>query len=790
MLASIDETVSSHGRRRGLRKMPPHVNGFSRSVHRPTRATRRRVVGCLALVASFSSCLVGCGRRDSTRLEPASDASYALAGGCFVMSAGSTAADAGTVLAVGDAGSEFAFVGRDLARAARLIAEPADLGVYLLRDAERRYLVATQSHALGRVQTLESDMTRNEDGYVSPALWGVEGVAGHGGTFVLRSRATGAWLGTDGLVDTAAHAARITFEPATGCTPFEELSVDASGSVDRTHFEDGDLFGFVDAHEHVFTHLAFGAGGVFHGAPYHPLGVEHALRSCEASHGRDGRRDVVSYVFDGGSLDVEAMLRVLLTGDLGGFHHHTEGYPEFTDWPKAWGSSTHQTLYYRWLERAYLAGMRLMVQHAVSNEVLCTLTSAARTQEPRISCDEMVSVDREIEATRDLERYIDAHAGGPGKGWFRIVTSPADARRVIADGKLAVILGIETSNLFDCFLEPRPGFPRCDEAMVRAKLDRYHALGVRGLFPVHKFDNGFSAGDGHRGILELGNVLNSGRLLNFTEVACPDVPAVFDWGAITFGGLNAPRAEYVAPPPIDFPSLQATPFQALVPYLGRLLAPSLTGNYCQNAGLQPLGETLLIEMMRRGMIIEVDHLPRRAYERAYELLHEYDYPAVGSHGSDNRGDLYTLGGVSTSGVPRCQTPGDPDVARGFRERIASIADRGGYPAQGFGFDFNGFAGGPRPRFGPDSGCPGGQANRMTYPFTSYGGDVVFDAPRLGNRLVDFDDEGMIHIGLLPELIQDARNMGMSDADLEPLFRSAEGYLRMWERAEARGAALQ
>lgn len=31
---------------------------------------------------------------------------------------------------------------------------------------------------------------------------------------------------------------------------------------------------------------------------------------------------------------------------------------------------------------------------------------------------------------------------------------------------------------------------------------------------------------------------------------------------------------------------------------------------------------------------------------------------------------------------------------------------------------------------------------------------------------------------------------MTDAELEPLFRSAEAYLRMWERAEARSAALR
>src|SRR5690606_34930460 len=112
---------------------------------------------------------------------------------------------------------------------------------------------------------------------------------------------------------------------------------------------------------------------------------------------------------------------------------------------------------------------------------------------------------------------------------------------------------------------------------------------------------------------------------------------------------------------------------------------------------------------------------------------------------------------------------------------------GGYPAQGFGFDFNGFAGAPRPRFGEDSRCSDTQREPVTYPFTSYGGDVRFEAPQLGERLVDFNTEGMIHIGLIPELIEDARHIGVADEDLEPIFRSAEGYIRMWERAEQRAA---
>ena len=100
-------------------------------------------------------------------------------------------------------------------------------------------------------------------------------------------------------------------------------------------------------------------------------------------------------------------------------------------------------------------------------------------------------------------------------------------------------------------------------------------------------------------------------------------------------------------------------------------------------------------------------------------------------------------------------------------------------------------GGPRPRFGEDSRCGDTpQANPVTYPFTSYAGDVTFTEPTLGNRVVDFNTEGMIHVGLLPELIEDARRDGVTDEDLEPLFHSAEAYIRMWERAEERAAALR
>ena len=40
--------------------------------------------------------------------------------------------------------------------------------------------------------------------------------------------------------------------------------------------------------------------------------------------------------------------------------------------------------------------------------------------------------------------------GGPGQGWFRIVTTPQQARDAVRAGKLAVVLGIEVDNLFNC----------------------------------------------------------------------------------------------------------------------------------------------------------------------------------------------------------------------------------------------------------------------------------------------------------------------------------------------------
>ncbi len=687
-------------------------------------------------------------------------------------------------------GEGFEFAAASPQEASRLFMKASDLGTYLLYDEDGGYVVAEDGPLL-RQTTLDSDTLLIDDTYVSGAEWQLEVWDAPTMAFVLRHRLTGQLMARAGLAAQESEQLQVHLEPATDCRPHPELTLDASGQVLRTTFEDGAVYGIVDTHSHILSNFGFGGGGVFHGAPFHRLGVEHALPDCELYHGVNGRKDFFGYAFDSAGadgVDLTGLLPDLLTGELSFDNHVTHGYPEFTEWPDATSRSTHQTQYYLWLERAYLAGLRLVVQHATTNSVICHLNAGEGLQQTRYDCEDMTAVDRIIDETYAMERYIDAQSGGPGSGWFRVAQTPAQAREFIRDGKMAVVLGIEVSELFGCALVPREGSPTCDDAYISAQLDAYYDRGVRAIFPVHKYDNAFSPGDGDRAFIELGNFLNSGHWSNFTD-ECPAVPSVFDNGDVAFGGLNMPRDEYQSPPPNDFSGFPLDPLTTAFPFLGQLSEPALEGDYCQNATITALGETLVRGMMARGMIVEIDHLPRRSYERVFEMLEQADYPAAGTHGQAFDGRLYQLGGISKTGIRTCRDPDAPGAMLSrLKERIELITANGGYPAEGFGFDLNGFAGAPGPRFG-DGACPTPQTDPVTYPFTSYAGDVEFTAPSVGNRPIDFNTEGMVHIGLLPELLEDARRDAASPDDLDPLFRSAEGYIRMWERAEERATQL-
>ena len=718
---------------------------------------------------------------------------YAAANGCYAIEA----SDSGLFVSFVDSEAGYQLRDIDPADASQFLLRPADLGVYLLFDENQQYLTSdgttlTRQAALAADTRLINGEVVIQDRLQSEGEWELN--AAPNGLFTLRHLLSGAYVASDGLAADASGAADLQLVEQSGCASFPELSLDASGEIAMTEFEDGDVFGFVETHSHLFTNFAFGGGGVFHGAPFHRLGVEHALHDCDLAHGEEGRKDFMGSAFgDTEGAGISGLVPALIAGELAEKNHNTEGYPVFTDWPDAHRSATHQVQYYKWLERAHLGGLRLLVQHATTNQVLCQLAVGIGAQPKRYDCNDMVAADRIIEETYALERYIDALSGGPGEGWFRIVFSPQEAREQILSGKLAVVLGIETSDLFDCFLVPFGEFAPCDEATVVNKLNQYHDKGVRVLFPVHKFDNAFSAGDGDRRTSDIGNFSHTGHYTDF--VKCADdlltFPGGFDKGGVNFAALNQPRDIFDSPPPFDVSGYEDDPLGTLLANFSLFSGGPLEGEYCQNHGLTELGEFLMLEMMKRGMIIEVDHFPRKSYQRAYELLVANDYPAVGSHGRNNNGLLYALGGLSKSNFGRCRSAGESaTMDDSFQSHIQLMRDNGTYPAEGFGFDLNGFAGAPGPRFGDNSVCNEAQTDEgVTYPFKSYAGDITFEQPVVGNRTLDFNTEGMAHLGLVVELIEDVRLDGVTDAELEPLFRSAEAYLRMWEKSAARGAAM-
>ena len=93
---------------------------------------------------------------------------------------------------------------------------------------------------------------------------------------------------------------------------------------------------------------------------------------------------------------------------------------------------------------------------------------------------------------------------------------------MIEQGKLAVIIGIESSDLFNCseFMDK----PNCTKADVDRGIKQYKQLGVRGMFIAHWVDNAFAGAaleGGARGsFIGILEALQTGEY--FTTGPCPE----------------------------------------------------------------------------------------------------------------------------------------------------------------------------------------------------------------------------------------------------------------------------
>lgn len=610
------------------------------------------------------------------------------------------------------------------------------------------------------------------------AVWNVN--PSEGERFTVASQVTGLLLtATDeGLTLSSPSLeddnTRFTLASAEQCASYPEAHVSADveeqgpaiylREVERFRnvpgLDNDDIFGYVDAHSHISAYEFIG-GRINYGDPFHKFGVDHALHDCAENHGPEGLTGVVEQV----------------TSTPG--PHATRGWPDFPYWPRN-NSLQHHQSYYKWIERAHLSGLKILVNHLVHNETLCQLNPQKQND-----CDTMVAIEMQAEQMHRMQDYIDAQNGGPGEGWFRIVTDPAQARDVIADGKMAVILGVEASKALNCgeFLN----VAECSREEIVERLDRLYAMDVRSLFPVHKFDNAFgghlpdlSDGIGIGAVLYGGNLLETGHPIEFEE--CPEHE---------HGDTSNPVADALQPLGI-FDQLL---FQ--IDYVGERFPASPeelaeydprrgTDHLCNTRGLTDLGFFLIEELTKRGMMIETDHISRKAASQILDVTAARGYPVINSHGGwggteDLRNQVAAQGGIAASfgsvrgnWVDQLTRDGNRPRADEFK-----VGPFGGAP---FASDVNGIA-----SLAGNPGTPDQETS--LYPFTSVDGRVVFDKQLTGDHAFSlYEGRGVAHYGLYPDQIadmianSDRSEEQVSDA-VNQLFTSAEAYIRMWERLE-------
>jgi microsomal dipeptidase-like Zn-dependent dipeptidase len=519
------------------------------------------------------------------------------------------------------------------------------------------------------------------------------------------------------------------------------------------------LTGFVDMHTHPVSQLGFGEQ-LFFGDNDGPIDI--ALGSCNCVHNFSlnpfescsqqnlYRNQMVDSVDDANGIN-PAHAKV------------APGYPNFAEWPK-YNSILHQQMWIEWIRRAKNGGLRVMVALAVNNQ---TMADAAETGGVN---DDLASMNKQLVRMKELF--------GRHSDFLEIAYTSADLRRIVSSGKLAVILGVEMDNIGN-FYDPADHKgatfnPNPTDAEVRAEIDRLFAFGVRYIFPIHITNNAFGGTALYSSDFGIANKYNTGSTF---------VPeAVDSAGGITFQ-LEHPFRQLRQ-------SILGNLFMAVTgPILPPQIMPDFAANYPNYApagvnkghrnsvGLTTKGEMAISYMMKKGMLIDIDHMSERSATSALAMATLYNYPLNSGHdgfrsipdasklpNENGRTDLqvqqiYSLGGMMGLGHGGSSTT----FLKNYRYGLALSGNQ----PLAIGTDVNGFF--------PLPGVP------LPWESITYGGTLTRSVT--GNKTWDFNIDGMAHYGLLPEFIASTERVGMTAAEKSTFFSSAERFAQMWEKAD-------
>jgi microsomal dipeptidase-like Zn-dependent dipeptidase len=403
----------------------------------------------------------------------------------------------------------------------------------------------------------------------------------------------------------------------------------------------------------------------------------------------------------------------------------SQGNPSFRDWP-AWNDIQHQQVYETWLKKAHDDGLQIMVASMSSFEPLCRAFKLIRLKRDAIEdCRDMKIVEKQFNAIVDFERTHD---------WYKIVKSPAEARTAIAQGKLAVVLGIEVSNLFD---EDHFG-------PWRQQLDTWFDRGVRTIIIAHEIDNRFGKAATHDQVFRFLDLIKSHKNLDDQQTLITE--------------LFAPNAN-------------------------------------ADSALTDKGEALVQAMIDKKMLLDIAHLDTGAAKEAVAIaIRNQNYPLFNSHTylhetvtEDEKKhtkhiDVDLVRAIKKS-ANTCH-----GSSRSFAQGYA-LATMGEKVSVAFGTDMNGMIESIGPRFASgDDSCGWAYHSCSSIKKLVGGCDAYKDertqqqalqgSARQNGLRSEFDTKGMARIDLLDDLVADLSKLGL---DTTPLSRSAENFVAMWER---------
>jgi microsomal dipeptidase-like Zn-dependent dipeptidase len=635
------------------------------------------------------------------------------------------------------------------------------------------------------------------------------------------------------------RTASIVIEPSSG----GRLDVDDVAYTDSPAAAgriDAPVWGFADLHSHPAAHLGFG-GRLFWGTPTDSLDV---ISTCDGmGHGSTNGPPLPAVATAGaisrtllcnleapfGTRDSTCDSQQFFVTLLSQPDHYASDQPHFY-------TRTHQQMHETWIRRAYDGGLRLAVWLAVNNGLLgskmgdsidasrvipgpcsarASLVSSPDPKKPG-GCaapkDDARSVDLQIQWMQQFAQR--------NSSWMEIARTPKQARAIIERNKLAVVMGIEVDQLgqLQPFGDGNDNVSRAQPtaAQIQQEIARVYRLGVRAITPLHLVDNFVGGAAIYNDLFDSLSRYATGQFY-CVEDGSPDgigfelasVQHALDPGAAGTGKRDFTPAD-----------------------VARLRQAGKGMKNCR--GLTAEGRVLLDEMKKRGMIIDLDHMGQNTMNGLLGWANANRYPAIVSSHTDIRdftdarhknesqktlaaiAQIAALGGMvspvarqehmddarSLAGVTSVQNDckgTSKSWALSYAAAVRAMNGRG----VSISTDMDGFPEEPGPRFSSGTGgCELGgnkQAQSLAVRYVGYSpsdclyGRCALHVPWGGNppmtmstgaggKRYDVNLVGLAHYGLLPDFVQDAKNVGLRADQMTTLFRSADDYIRMWEAA--------